>query len=100
MSIALGLALIGAVSRVASSAVSSTVDSWGSCARRWCLLAPVISSLEYSTTLLALRRDGMAGVCGVCGDIAFPGEEEIDVEAPATMGGTLGSWRLEELEDR
>ena len=42
----------------------------------------------------------MAGVCGVCGDIGFPGEEETDIELAATIGGTLDNWRLEEEDDR
>jgi hypothetical protein len=48
----------------------------------------------------SLRRDGMAGVCGVCGDRGLPGEEEIDMEAGLTMLGTLASWRLDELDER
>jgi hypothetical protein len=50
--------------------------------------------------LLALRRDGIAGVCGVCGEIGFPGEEDVEAEVPAIMGGRLPSWRLEDEEDR
>lgn len=48
----------------------------------------------------SLRRDGMAGVCGVCGDKGLLGEEEADIEAGFTMLGTLASCRLEELDDR
>ena len=36
----------------------------------------------------------------MCGDSGFPGEEDEDTEAPATMGGILESCRLEELEER
>lgn len=42
----------------------------------------------------------MAGVCGVWGDIGFPGEDEVETEVPWTIGGTLDNCRLEELEDR
>lgn len=48
----------------------------------------------------ALRRDGIAGVWGVLGDIRSPGEDEFDIDVPDTMGGTLESCRLDELEDR
>ena len=58
------------------------------------------SRLLYSIMLLALRRDGMAGVCGVRGEIRSPGEVELDKDVAATMGGTLDSWRLEELDER
>jgi hypothetical protein len=48
----------------------------------------------------SLNRDGIAGVCGVCGDKGFmPGDEEVDIEA-GTMLGTLASCRLDELDDR
>lgn len=50
--------------------------------------------------LLALSRDGIAGVCGVRGEIRSPGDEAIDVEVPATIGGTLDNCRLDELDDR
>lgn len=50
--------------------------------------------------LLALRREGIAGVCGVRGDILSPGDDEVDRDVPATIGGTLDNCRLEELEDR
>ena len=42
----------------------------------------------------------MAGVCGVCGDMGFPGDEDVEREVAATMGGTLASCLLEELDDR
>ena len=54
----------------------------------------------YSTVLLALRRDGMAGVWGVWGEMGFPGEEEVEMEVPAIMGGTLESCLLDELDER
>ena len=41
--------------------------------------------------LLALSLDGIAGVCGVWGDIGLPGDDEVDTEVPAIMGGTLDS---------
>ena len=50
--------------------------------------------------LLALSRDGIAGVCGVRGDMRSPGDEDVDSEVPATIGGTLDNCRLEELEER
>ena len=50
--------------------------------------------------LFADNLDGMAGVCGVWGEIGFPGDEEVDIEVPATIGGTLESWRLLELDER
>lgn len=49
--------------------------------------------------LFALNRDGIAGVCGVCGDMGFPGDDAVETEVPATMGGTLESWRLEDEDD-
>jgi hypothetical protein len=36
----------------------------------------------------------------VCGEIGFPGEDDTDIELAATIGGTLDSCRLDELEDR
>ena len=39
-------------------------------------------------------------MCGVCGEIGLPGEDEVETEVPWTIGGTLDSWRLDELEDR
>jgi hypothetical protein len=50
--------------------------------------------------LLALRREGIAGVWGVCGDIGFPGEDDVDMDVPATIGGTLDNCRLDELDER
>lgn len=50
--------------------------------------------------LFALRRDGIAGVCGVWGEIGFPGDDAVDTEVPAIIAGTLDSCRLEEDEDR
>lgn len=38
--------------------------------------------------LFAERREGIAGVCGVCGDIGLPGDDDVDTEVPAIMGGT------------
>jgi len=49
---------------------------------------------------LALRREGMAGVCGVCGETGFPGDEDVEMDVAATIGGTLDNCRLEEIEDR
>jgi hypothetical protein len=49
---------------------------------------------------LALSLDGIAGVCGVCGEIGFPGEEDADIEVAATIGGTLESCLLDELDER
>jgi hypothetical protein len=42
----------------------------------------------------------MAGVWGVCGETGFPGDDEADIDVAATMGGTLDSCRLDELDDR
>lgn len=50
--------------------------------------------------LLALSLDGIAGVWGVWGEIGFPGEEEVEMDVPATIGGTLDSCRLLELDER
>lgn len=36
----------------------------------------------------------------MCGEIGFPGEDEADIEVPATIGGMFASCLLEELEDR
>ena len=41
--------------------------------------------------LLALSLEGMAGVWGVWGDIGFPGDEEVETDVPAIIGGTLDS---------
>jgi hypothetical protein len=48
----------------------------------------------------ALNREGMAGVWGVCGETGLPGDEDADIEVAATIGGTLESCRLDELDDR
>lgn len=37
---------------------------------------------------------------GVCGDTGFPGDDDADIDVAATIGGTLDSCRLDELEDR
>ena len=50
--------------------------------------------------LLALNLEGIAGVCGVWGDMGLPGDEDVDMDVPAIIGGTLDSWRLEEVEER
>jgi hypothetical protein len=50
--------------------------------------------------LFALSRDGMAGVCGVWGEMGLPGDEDVEAEVAATIGGTLESCLLEELEER
>ena len=50
--------------------------------------------------LLALSLEGMAGVWGVWGEIGLPGDDDIDIDVPATIAGTLDNWRLEELDDR
>jgi hypothetical protein len=42
----------------------------------------------------------MAGVCGVCGLIGFPGELEVEILVAATIGGTLLSALLEDVELR
>jgi hypothetical protein len=39
-------------------------------------------------------------VCGVCGESGFPGEDDAEREAGATIPGTLVNCRLEELEER
>lgn len=36
---------------------------------------------------------------GVCGEMGFPGDDEVDIEVPVTIGGTPDNWRLEEAED-
>ncbi len=60
----------------------------------------MLGLIGYSIILLALNLEGIAGVCGVWGEIGFPGDEEVEIEVPATIGGTLESCRLEELEER
>lgn len=42
----------------------------------------------------------MAGVCGVWGEMGLPGEEAVEIEVPATMGGTPESCLLEEVDER
>ena len=42
----------------------------------------------------------MCGVWGVWGDIAFPGEEAVEADVPATIGGAPESCLLKELFDR
>lgn len=34
------------------------------------------------------------------GEIGFPGEEDVDIEVPATIGGTLDNWRLDDADER
>lgn len=75
---------------------SSSVESCPMFALRWRSCSVTISS----ATLLELRRERMAGVCGVCGEIGFPGEEAVEIEVPATIGGTPDSCLLEEVEER
>jgi hypothetical protein len=36
----------------------------------------------------------------VCGEIGFPGDEDVDIEVAVTIGGTLDNCRLDELDDR
>jgi hypothetical protein len=55
---------------------------------------------SYSIILFALSREGIAGVWGVCGEMGFPGDDAVEKEVPATIGGTLESWRLDEEDDR
>jgi hypothetical protein len=31
--------------------------------------------------------------------MGFPGDDEVDMDVPATIGGTPDNWRLEEAED-
>jgi hypothetical protein len=42
----------------------------------------------------------MAGVWGVWGETGFPGDDDVDIEVAATIGGTLESCRLDEVDDR
>lgn len=53
-----------------------------------------------SATLFELRRDRIAGVWGVWGDMGLPGEEAVETEVPATIGGTPDNCLLEEREER
>lgn len=50
--------------------------------------------------LLLLRREGMAGMWGVCGDMGLPGDDEVEKDDPAIIPGTLCNWRLEDEDDR
>ena len=36
----------------------------------------------------------------MCGEIGFPGDEAVDTEVPAIIGGKLDNWRLEDEEER
>ena len=73
----------------------------GSCSR---ILPPgrlrLLIGASYSMILLALSRDGIAGVWGVCGEMGLPGEEAVDTEVPAIIAGTLDKRRLEEDGER
>ena len=53
-----------------------------------------LSSREYSAILLLLKREGIAGMCGVCGETALPGDDEVE-----TRPGTFDSCLLDEVED-
>lgn len=44
-------------------------------------------SMSSSIVALALSRDGIAGVCGVCGDMALPGGDDVETDAPTSVGG-------------
>lgn len=58
-------------------------------------------SVEISSaTLFELRRDRMAGVCGVWGEMGFPGDEAVDMEVPEIIGGTPDSCLLEDVDER
>lgn len=50
--------------------------------------------------LLLLSRDGTAGMCGVCGEIGLPGDDEPDKDAPPISPGIFDSCRLEDDDDR
>lgn len=39
-------------------------------------------------------------MCGVCGERGLPGDEDVEADVAATMGGTLESWREDELDER
>lgn len=45
----------------------------------------------YTATDCALSREGTAGVWGVWGEMGFPGDDDGDMDVPATIGGTLDS---------
>ncbi len=36
----------------------------------------------------------------MCGETGFPGDDEVDMDVAATIGGTLDRCLLEELEER
>jgi hypothetical protein len=58
-------------------------------------------SVEISSaTLFELRRDRMAGVCGVWGEMGFPGDDAVEIEVPEIIGGTPESCLLEEVDER
>lgn len=46
------------------------------------IIWPGSSGLGYSITLFELSLDGTAGVWGVCGEIALPGEDDMEPETP------------------
>lgn len=75
---------------------SSSGELCSICVTRWRLSSVRISS----ATLLELRRDRIAGVCGVWGDIGFPGDEAVEMDVPATMGGTPDNCLLEDVDER
>ena len=50
--------------------------------------------------LFELRRDGIAGVCGVWGDTGFPGDDAVETDVPAAIGGTPDNCLLDELDER
>lgn len=75
---------------------SSSGESCPMCATR-CRSCSVLIS---SATLFELKRDRMAGVCGVCGDIGLPGDEAVEIDVPATIGGTPDNCLLEDMEER
>lgn len=60
----------------------------------------LVSGSLYATILFELRRDGIAGVCGVWGEIGFPGDEAVEMDVPAAIGGTPESCLLDELDER
>lgn len=41
----------------------------------------------------------MAGVCGVWGDMGFPGDEAVEIDVPATIAGTPERCLLEDDDD-
>lgn len=50
-----------------------------------------LSAWLYSTMLLLLNLLGIAGVCGVRGEMRSPGLLAMLVDVPATIGGTFAS---------